>query len=106
MQLEVYRGRPSTTAPPPPPPPPSSDFRSYSSSYAYSNAGPKELKANPEFGPSSSSRGGWLFSDPDFQRKRRVAGYKAYAVEVKVKGSLRRSFRWLKDKYFRVVYGW
>ncbi|WOK93542.1 hypothetical protein Cni_G02242 [Canna indica] len=55
-------------------------------------------------GPSHSlSR--WVFSDPEFQFKRRVASYKAYAVEGKVKGSVRRSFRWLKDKYSEVVYG-
>ncbi|WOK95765.1 hypothetical protein Cni_G04472 [Canna indica] len=110
MQMEVYGAR-STTWPPPPPPPGPHDFRSYSTSHAYSYNGggygaPSDFKGKADYGASSSSnKGGWVFSDPEFQRKRRVASYKAYAVEGKVKGSLRRSFRWLKDKYSRVVYG-
>ncbi|KAJ0792998.1 hypothetical protein HanOQP8_Chr01g0024681 [Helianthus annuus] len=58
----------------------------------------------------------WSFSDPEFQRKKRVAGYKVqrkkrvagykvYSVEGKLKVSFRKSFRWIKDKYNHVVYG-
>ncbi|OAY75579.1 hypothetical protein ACMD2_22097 [Ananas comosus] len=55
---------------------------------------------------SSSSFVGWgLISDPELQRKTRVAGYKVYAVEGKMKGSVRKSFRWIKDKYTQVLYG-
>ncbi|CAL9076658.1 unnamed protein product, partial [Musa acuminata var. zebrina] len=107
MQLEVYGARSSAAAAPPPG---LHDFRSYSASYAYmyngGSHGPDGFKAKTDYGSSSSNKGGWVFSDPEFQRKRRVAGYKAYAVEGKVKGSFRRGFRWLKDKYARVVYGW
>ena len=39
----------------------------------------------------------WSFSDPELQRKKRVAGYKIYAAEGKMKGSLRKSFRWIKN---------
>ncbi|KAL1212060.1 hypothetical protein V5N11_028269 [Cardamine amara subsp. amara] len=39
----------------------------------------------------------WSFSDPESRRKRRVAGYKVYSVEQKMKGSLRKSFKWFKD---------
>ncbi|CAL4963964.1 unnamed protein product [Urochloa decumbens] len=38
------------------------------------------------------------FSDPEMKRRRRVAGYKAYAVEGKVKASIRRGLRWFKRK--------
>ncbi|CAH1448889.1 unnamed protein product [Lactuca virosa] len=47
----------------------------------------------------------WSFTDPELQRKRRVATYKAYTVEGKVKGSIKKSFRWIKDKYSQMVYG-
>ncbi|KAJ0810259.1 hypothetical protein HanPI659440_Chr01g0025051 [Helianthus annuus] len=47
----------------------------------------------------------WSFSDPEFQRKKRVAEYKVYSVEGKLIGSFRKSFRWIKDKYNHVVYG-
>ncbi|KAK8513669.1 hypothetical protein V6N13_002400 [Hibiscus sabdariffa] len=100
----------------PPRPSASYDLRCYSAAYAqsqmannYSNSGNnrdyKLKKANTATSASSSSNA-WSFGDPEFQRKKRVASYKMYSVEGKVKGSLRRSFRWLKDKYTQVVYGW
>lgn len=91
------------------------DFRSYSysagatgpSSYSYNQyeyggpgAGEEEVKR-------SKSKRRWLaLADPDMDRKRRVAAYKAYGVEGRVKGSLRKSFRWVKDRYLNLVYGW
>ncbi|KAL6297634.1 hypothetical protein ACE6H2_005776 [Prunus campanulata] len=47
----------------------------------------------------------WSFNDPELQRKKRVASYKVYTVEGKLKGSLRKSFRWVKETCNRVVYG-
>lgn len=81
-------------------PPCANDFcRSYSvSSYA------PQLKRGKS--TSSSSLKCWSFNDAEFQRKRRVANYKVYSVEGKVKGSFRRTFRWLKHRYTHVVYGW
>ncbi|GFP91391.1 hypothetical protein PHJA_001283100 [Phtheirospermum japonicum] len=55
---------------------------------------------------SGSSSKSWSFSDPELQRKKRIASYKVYSAEGKVKGSFTKSFRWLKDKYTKVVYGW
>ncbi|XP_017701369.1 uncharacterized protein LOC108510661 [Phoenix dactylifera] len=108
MQLGAYGGRP--------PPPPSGvyDLRSYSASSAssahpgsgYAGYGTREVKLGKGKAASGSSKKGWVFSDPEFQRKKRVASYKLYAVEGRVKGSLRRSFRWLKDRYTLVVNGW
>ncbi|XAR69236.1 hypothetical protein NMG60_11000747 [Bertholletia excelsa] len=105
MQMESYYGyRPGSNP---------RDFRSYSTSYASSYAptqtqrgGVKDwkLKKGKSIGGSSSKS--WGFNDPEFQRKKRVASYKVYSVEGKVKGRLRKSFRWLKDKYTRVLYGW
>eukprot|EP00262_Sarcandra_glabra_P019557 TRINITY_DN7408_c0_g2_i1.p1 TRINITY_DN7408_c0_g2~~TRINITY_DN7408_c0_g2_i1.p1 ORF type:complete len:116 (-),score=37.10 TRINITY_DN7408_c0_g2_i1:223-570(-) len=83
------------------------DLRCYSVSYASSQQTqvPKEMKfkkAKTSVGSSSS----WSFNDPELQRKKRVAGYKVYAVEGKMKGSLRKSFRRFKDKYTQMLYGW
>ncbi|KAK1289889.1 hypothetical protein QJS10_CPB18g00839 [Acorus calamus] len=98
----------------PPPPPQSSNFsdlRCYSTSYAHQQQqSSRDLKftskSKGKKGSSSSSKGGWSLSDPELQRKKRVAGYKVYDVEGKMKGSFRKSFRWLKDRYSQVVYGW
>uniref|UniRef100_A0A1D1YDM2 Uncharacterized protein C11orf95 n=1 Tax=Anthurium amnicola TaxID=1678845 RepID=A0A1D1YDM2_9ARAE len=60
-----------------------------------------KVGAAPPGGP------GWgCFSDPEMKRRRRVASYKAYAVEGKVKSSLRRGFRWIKRKCSELVHGW
>ncbi|CAA2979014.1 Hypothetical predicted protein [Olea europaea subsp. europaea] len=97
MQIEKYYG---------PPPPPTTttrpnDFRPYSASYA---AAPPQIKKDWKIKKDSGKS--WSFHDPEFQRKKRLASYKAYSVEGKVKGSVRKSFRWLKYKYNQVVYGW
>ncbi|KAK1362772.1 Type 1 diacylglycerol acyltransferase [Heracleum sosnowskyi] len=66
----------------------------------------KEIQIKKVKNSSSSQAGSigknWSFNDPELKRKKRVAGYKVYTVEGKMKGSLRKSFRWIKD----VVYGW
>ncbi|KAF4356960.1 hypothetical protein F8388_015936 [Cannabis sativa] len=48
-------------------------------------------------GVGSTSKS-WSLNDPELQRKKRVAGYKAYVVEGKMKGSFRKSFKWIKRK--------
>lgn len=116
MQIQPYYGPPykyNSTRP--------DDFRSYSASYASSSSytysaaaaaataglgevAAQKLKKVKSTGGSTS--GSWSFKDPEFQRKKRVASYKVYAVEGKFKGSFRKSFRWLKDRYTQVVYGW
>ncbi|KAJ3691969.1 hypothetical protein LUZ60_012319 [Juncus effusus] len=81
------------------------DLKCYSASYANSNKEMKLKKAKSTNG-SSSFRRIWSMSDPELQRMKRVAGYKAYDVEGKMKGSIRRSFKWIKDKCNRVIHGW
>ena len=97
MQMEGYYGAPRPY-----------DLRCYSTSYAQSQVGPKDLKLKKGKSTSGSSSltKSWSLSDPEFQRRKRVASYKMYSVEGKVKGSFRKSFRWLKYKYSQVVYGW
>ncbi|KAI3463251.1 hypothetical protein Pfo_019914 [Paulownia fortunei] len=83
------------------------DLRSYSTSdynppqkldYNSHNFEVKIKKGNKSRISASSSSKNWSFNiDPELQRKKRVTGYKAYAVEGKMKSSLRKSFRWMKD---------
>ncbi|THU69010.1 hypothetical protein C4D60_Mb08t09840 [Musa balbisiana] len=62
--------------------------------------------APPRRGVSSSSRSSaWCFGDPEMKRRRRVARYKAYAVEGKVKSSIRKGFRWIKIKCSELIHG-
>ncbi|KAL5572444.1 hypothetical protein UlMin_022041 [Ulmus minor] len=107
MQIESYSGNGPTS---------SSvtgmqDLRCYSASYASSvHPTQTQIGNEPKFKKGKSTNGSgsksWRFSDPELQRKKRVASYKVYTVEGKVKGSLRKSFRWIKERCTRVVYGW
>ncbi|XP_022987910.1 uncharacterized protein LOC111485312 [Cucurbita maxima] len=106
MQIESYNGNeargPNVSG---------GDFRSYSASYA-SSANPNQTQMSNDLklkkGKSTNgfSSKSWSFNDPEIQRKKRVASYKVYSVEGKVKGSLRKSFRWFKERCSRVVFGW
>lgn len=98
------------------------DLGSYSTSYSSSYQvhpqpsskeskpinGGNNYKKNRGGGSSSSlnSLKGWSLSDPELQRKKRIASYKVYDVEGKMKGSVRKSFRWIKNTCSQVVYGW
>ncbi|KAH7862121.1 hypothetical protein Vadar_000248 [Vaccinium darrowii] len=66
----------------------------------------KKSKSTSASTSSVISKSSWGLSDPELQRKKRVASYKVYSVEGKVKGSLKKSFKWVKDRYTQVVNGW
>ena len=48
----------------------------------------------------------WSFRDPEAKRRKRIARYKVYAVEGKVKASLRNGLRWIKQQCSRIVHGY
>ncbi|KAK2644954.1 hypothetical protein Ddye_020149 [Dipteronia dyeriana] len=52
--------------------------------------------------PISSS---WV-NDPEIKRQKRIVKYKSYAVEGKMKASIRNGFRWVKNKYCQLVHGY
>ncbi|CAG7882518.1 unnamed protein product [Brassica rapa] len=56
-----------------------------------------QVKIKKSKSASNAGSRSWSFSDPETRRKRRVAGYKVYSVEQKMKGSIRKSFKWFKD---------
>ncbi|KAK8718143.1 hypothetical protein V6N13_045388 [Hibiscus sabdariffa] len=43
------------------------------------------------------------FTDPETQRKKRIAKYKVYTVEGNLKASLRKGLRWIKNKCSQIV---
>lgn len=47
----------------------------------------------------------WGLGDPEAKRRKRIAKYKVYTVEGKVKDSLRKGLRWIKNKCSRIVHG-
>ncbi|GLJ39821.1 hypothetical protein SUGI_0814080 [Cryptomeria japonica] len=72
---------------------------------SYTSFGGSETAYNFN-GPKAKCSGLALHNDPEIKRKKRVASYKVFAVEGKLKSSMKNSFRWLKTKYDEVRYGW
>jgi hypothetical protein len=48
----------------------------------------------------------WRFNDPETKRKKRIAKYKVHSVEGKVKATLQKGLRWIKNKCSRIANGY
>ena len=81
------------------------ELRCYSLSYANETTTTEKATNDAKLKKAKSSSS-WGFSDAESQRKRRVASYKVYTVEGKLKGSIRKSLKWFKDRCDKVVHGW
>ena len=88
--------------------------KGYGSNQTYAATRPHSADLPPV--PSKATRGShsgaasvpkpWSFSDPESKRKKRIAKYKVYAVEGKVKATIRKSIRWIKNKCSQIVHGY
>jgi Domain of unknown function (DUF3511) len=67
------------------------------------NALPIQNEEKPQLKRGNSLK---VFTNPDFQRKRRVMSYKAISYRSEVKGSIKGSFKWIKEKCMKVAHGW
>lgn len=69
----------------------------------YSN----ELASSREcYGPQmavTKPKNTWRWNEAERKRRRRVAKYKFYAAEGKLKHSVKKGFRWLKIKCIKIV---
>ncbi|KAM1242414.1 hypothetical protein ACFX2G_034767 [Malus domestica] len=54
-------------------------------------------------GPTQKGSGIAISTDPELQRKKRVASYNVFTMEGKVKTSLRNSFKWIKNRFITDV---
>ncbi|KAL6964670.1 hypothetical protein U1Q18_035729 [Sarracenia purpurea var. burkii] len=61
-------------------------------------------RASPPSKAAASKPKRW-FNGGELQRRKRIAKYKWYAVEGKVKASLKDGFRWLKRRCSQIVHG-
>ncbi|CAK7340574.1 unnamed protein product [Dovyalis caffra] len=80
--------------------------------YAKTVTPPRHAKSCPSYDfsrkhnvskKSSSSATSW-WNSPETKRKKRVARYKLYTVEGKVKSSLKKGFRWVKRTCYRIIH--
>ncbi|KAL2556613.1 hypothetical protein Fot_01392 [Forsythia ovata] len=56
--------------------------------------------------PSQVAAKPWGFNDPEMKRRKRIAKYKVYTVEGRVKASIRNGFRWIKNKCSELIHGY
>lgn len=77
----------------------SKSFPEYSSAYS-GEFGFRDGRSNSyNFnGPYQKGNGFATSTDPELQRKKRVASYNVFTVERKLKSSVRSSFKWIKNK--------
>ncbi|KAK2965231.1 hypothetical protein RJ640_019986 [Escallonia rubra] len=45
------------------------------------------------------------FNDPETRRRKRIAKYKIYTYEGRVKASVRNGLRWIKNKCSEIIHG-
>ncbi|KAF3574488.1 hypothetical protein F2Q69_00062482 [Brassica cretica] len=46
----------------------------------------------------------WSFITPETKRKKRIATYKAYAMEDKVKTTVKKGFHWIKNRCSQIIH--
>ncbi|XP_010468934.1 PREDICTED: uncharacterized protein LOC104749060 [Camelina sativa] len=59
----------------------------------------------PPPGASTTTAAPWKLFDAETKRKKRIATYKAYAMEGKVKATVKKGFRWIKNRYSQIIHG-
>ncbi|MED6192546.1 hypothetical protein PIB30_011072 [Stylosanthes scabra] len=67
-------------------------------------ANPSELTRASHNGAATVAKP-WSFGDPESRRRKRIARYKVYAVEGRVKEYVRNGIRWIKNQCSRIVHG-
>ncbi|KAF8084286.1 hypothetical protein N665_0726s0010 [Sinapis alba] len=81
-------------------------LRSYSTSTYSPHKNPTTVRDNPNSkSKRSNSKAKKGLKEAESQRKKRVAAYNVYGVEGKVKGSMRKSFKWFKKTCSNAAYG-
>ncbi|XVF41792.1 hypothetical protein PTKIN_Ptkin01aG0309100 [Pterospermum kingtungense] len=90
---KVYFGRTEHQQPPFDPP-----------SFAQKPVADKKRRNKSSSSSSLSIKSWW--NDPNVKRKRRLTKYKMYALEGKLKDSLKKGQRWIKRKFRKIVHGY
>ncbi|GMH13132.1 hypothetical protein Nepgr_014973 [Nepenthes gracilis] len=67
---------------------------------------PPPLFRDPKTSPSLISSVKAWYNDPETKRKKRLAKYKIYSLERKVKSSFEKGCRWIQRKCRRIVHAY
>lgn len=63
-----------------------------------------QIYGTQDYPPTLPPPPSWGLSNAEMKRKKRITRYKAYTVEGKVKSSLKKGFRWIKNKCSHIVH--
>ncbi|XAR61389.1 hypothetical protein NMG60_11035081 [Bertholletia excelsa] len=64
---------------------------------------PGATRPSPREAPATKP---WGFNDPEMKRRKRIAKYKVYTIEGRVKESIRKGLRWIRNKCSEIVHGY
>ncbi|GFQ02460.1 hypothetical protein PHJA_002389900 [Phtheirospermum japonicum] len=67
---------------------------------------PDSPSVHPEATRPSVPAKPWGFGEPEMKRRKRIARYKVYTVEGRVKASIRSGLRWIKNKCSEIIHGY
>lgn len=67
---------------------------------------PEAIRPSAAAETVASSSKPWGFCDPEMKRRKRIARYKVYTVEGRMKTSIRNGFRWIKNKCSEIIHGY
>lgn len=76
---------------------------SYNGNQMYTTSRPD---SPPVHRPSAVAAKPWGFGDSEMKRRKRIAKYKVYTVEGRVKASIRNGLRWIKNKCSQIIHGY
>lgn len=65
-----------------------------------------QISAYKDFDPRTRPTVRPWYNDAEMKRKKRVAKYKMYAIEGKVKSKWNKGLRWLKKACSKIVHGY
>ncbi|XP_068663073.1 uncharacterized protein [Aristolochia californica] len=80
--------------------------KNFASNQAYVSSSTRSSDTASHRVKLKTSSKGWSFNDPEMKRRKRVAAYKVYSMEGKMKASFRKGIRWIKVKCSDLVHGW
>lgn len=72
--------------------------KGFNGNQVYSVTGPRS--------PESVGAKPWGYSDGEMKRRKRIAKYKVYTIEGRLKASVRSGFRWIKTKCSEFIHGY
>ncbi|KAL8544944.1 hypothetical protein ACS0TY_005229 [Phlomoides rotata] len=77
----------------------------YNGSQIYTSTHPDSPPVHRRSPAATAAAKPWGFGDSEMKRRKRIARYKVYTVEGRVKASIKNGIRWIKNKCSEIIHG-